>query len=374
MTADTFSVRLTADFFDTHGRLKFHDAGLDLLRECGGIRLSAFEEHRPVIQPHQIGDAHAVIVLTPQVTQASLDGCENLLMIGRFGVGFDSVDVDACTERDVLVTITSGAVDRSMAEATIGWMIALSHHMLSKDRLVRTGRWDRRTQFPGKELRDRTLGIIGLGGIGRELVAMLRPFGMNRPLACDPFVPDSVFHELGVTAVSLPELLRSADFVSIHCPLNESTRGLIGRRELDMMKPDAWLLNTARGGIVDEDALFDALKEKRIAGAAIDCFENEPLQEPHRLSSLDNVILAPHSVAWTDEFFRDIGRTVCGGVIDLYQGRRPHGVLNPGVLQRPGFRTRWARATGRNPEELAGPDSSAAQNGTQDTQPPVEPA
>jgi len=305
-----FRVALTADFYDENGSPKFDDLGLSVFDGCDQIEVTRFDEHRPEISPDQLAGCAGVVVLTPQVTAASLSNSDELLALGRFGVGFDSVDVDACTDRDVLAMITAGAVDRPVAEATIGWMIALTHHMLSKDRLVRTGQWNDRTNYMGCELRDRTLGIVGLGGIGQKLVSLLQGFGMQQPIAFDPFVPQSVLEELGVRSVSLDELLTTADFVSVHCPLNDQTRGLIGVDEIGKMKSDAYLLNTARGGIVDEQALFDALQTKQIAGAALDCFENEPVTQPHRFGELENVILAPHAIAWTAELFRDIGRGV----------------------------------------------------------------
>jgi len=166
---------------------------------------------------------------------------------------------------------------------------------------------------------------------------------MKQPLAYDPFVDAATAAAAGVELVSLDELMAQADFVSIHCPLNEKTRNLIDARELGLMKPDAYLLNTARGGIVNEDALYDTLKAGRIAGAALDCFVGEPILTPHRFGELENVLLAPHCIAWTDELFRDIGMAVCQGMIDLAYGRRPKGVVNPEVFERPGFQAKWAR-------------------------------
>ena len=253
------------------------------------------------------------------------------------------MDVDACTERDVLVTITTGAVDRPVAEATIAWMLALNHNVMQKDQLVRTGQWDARSGFMGSELRDKTLGIVGLGGIGQQLVALIGGFGMAQPLACDPYAPDSVFAELGVRRVELDELLEDSDFVSLHCPLTDGTKDLIGARELELMKPTAFLLNLARGGVVDEEALLYALSNDIIAGAALDCFETEPVTEPHRFGELDNVILAPHSIAWTNELFRDIGRMACQSIVDVASGTRPHGVVNPDVLEKPSFVEKWHR-------------------------------
>lgn len=338
-----FNLKLTADFFDAAGKTKFPDIGLSELSTAPHVIQTAFAEHRPEIAPEQLVGANGVIVLTPKVTAASVARAGDLVALGRFGVGYDAVDVAACTAADVVVFITSGAVDRPVAEATVGWMIALTHQMRAKDRLVRTGGWDARAGLMGCELRDRTLGVIGLGGIARELIRLLAGWGMKPPLAFDPYVDAATAEQMGVRLVCLEELLGTADFVSIHCPLTPQTRGLIGAPQLARMRPDAYLINTARGGIVDEDALYAALKAGRIAGAALDCFAEEPVNRPHRLGELDNVLLAPHSIAWTNELFRDIGRTACRGMIDISLGRKPRGVVNPEVFNRPSFQEKWRR-------------------------------
>lgn len=340
-----FRLLFTADFHDAEGALRYRDIGLDTL-PGSTIEADFMARHLPEIAPYQLKGADGVIVLTPRVTAASLAENPDLLAIARFGVGYDTVDVDACTDANVLLLIASGAVDRPVAEATIGWMIALTHHMRTKDRLVRESRWVDRSVHMGTELRDRTLGIIGFGGIGRALVKLLAGFGMKPPLVYDPFITPAEAARLGVNLVPLDKLLFESDFVSIHCPLTDETRGLIGVRELIMMKPTAYLINTARGGIVDESALDAALRQQRIAGAAIDCFVNEPLAAPPSFADLDHVLLAPHCVAWTDELFRDIGRTVCRGMIDLSHGRPPKGVVNREVLDRPGFQAKWKRIVG----------------------------
>jgi phosphoglycerate dehydrogenase-like enzyme len=341
-----FEVVLTADFYDSSGALKFADIGLDLLERTPSIRTGKFAEHRPQVGGDQLADANGVIVLTPSITAASVADAGELLAVGRFGVGYDSVDVQACSDADVLVCITAGAVDRPVAEATIGWMIALTHHMMMKDRLARDARWDERNQYMGCELRDRTLGIIGLGRIAGKLVEMLRGWGMRETIAYDPHADAATAAKLGVRLTDLDEVMRSSDFVSLHCPLTERTRRLIGRREFSLMRPDAYLINTARGGIVDEDALHDALREKRIAGAALDCFETEPLMEPSRFREFENVLLAPHSIAWTHEMFRDIGRSACQTMVDLAERRVPRGIVNPHVLEQPGFQQKWKRICG----------------------------
>ena len=348
VSARKFVVALTADFYDAAGALKFRDIGLSVLAENPKIEQRVVKEHRKQIGADQIRDAQGVIVLTPDVTAESVSNPDNLLVMARFGVGYDSVDVKACTAADVLVTITTGAVDRPVAEATIGWMMALGHNVRIKDNLVRTGKWDERPKHMGRELRDRTLGVIGLGGIAQKLIELLCSFGMKQPLAFDPFVTEATASKLGVRLVSLEELLGQADFVSIHCPLTEKTRGLVGARELALMKPDAYLLNTARGGIVDEDALYKALKNGALAGAALDCFAQEPVTSPSRFGELDNVLLAPHSIAWTYEMFRDIGRAACQVMVDLSLGTRPRGVLNPEVFEQPRFKAKWQRFRKQN--------------------------
>jgi phosphoglycerate dehydrogenase-like enzyme/2-keto-3-deoxy-L-rhamnonate aldolase RhmA len=333
-----FRVALTGDFTDANGKPKYSDIGLSLFDNTG-VAAHSFPEHKAEIEASQLADSNGIIVLTPRVTAASLAKSDELLAIGRFGVGYDTVDVAACTAADVLLFIAAGAVDRPVAEATVAWMLALSHHVHMKDRLVREAKWDDRSRFMGTELRDRTLGVIGFGGIGKALVKLLAGFGMKPPLVFDTYMKAAE----GVRLVPLDVLLRDSDFVSIHCPLTDSTRGLIGSRELGLMKPTAYLLNTARGGIVDEAALEAALRENRIAGAAIDCFAVEPLTEPPPFALLDNVLSAPHCIAWTEELFRDIGRTVCRGMLELAAGRVPNGVVNPDVLAKPSFQSKWRR-------------------------------
>jgi phosphoglycerate dehydrogenase-like enzyme len=175
------------------------------------------------------------------------------------------------------------------------------------------------------------------------VVRLLSGFGMQPPLVYDPFIPPDAITAGGGRPVRLDALLAESDFVSLHCPLNDETRGLIGERELALMKPTAYLLNTARGGIVDEAALYTVLAESRIAGAALDCFAEEPPTARSPLADLDNVLLAPHAIAWTNELFREIGRTACQSLADLACGRRPHGVVNREVLERPGFQEKWNR-------------------------------
>ncbi len=341
MSSD-FHIKLTADF-QKDGELIYQDIGLDILEETDGASYSFFDQHKTEITPDQFEGADAIIALTPQVTVSSLEGVDRLAMISRFGVGYDSIDVDACTEADVLLTITAGGVNYSVAESVITFMLAISHNLLIKDRLTREGRWDERSNHMGSELRDRTLGIIGLGGIGATLASMVGCFRMKKIIAYDPFISADRAGEIGVELVALDDLLEASDFVSVNCPLNDQTRDLIGSRELALMKPTSYLINTARGGIVNEAALIEVLRDRRIAGAALDCHESEPLPANHPISELDNVIISPHAIAWTNELFRDLGRMACTQVLELSQGKVPHGVVNTDVIDRPGFQAKLAR-------------------------------
>lgn len=338
-----FQIALTRDFFHDDGAPRYQDFGLASLEREPRAAWHPCPSASRELAPEQLAGASAVLVLAPRVTRASLAGADDLLAIARFGVGYDAVDVQACTDSDVVLLIATGAVNRPVAEATLAWMLALTHHVRTKDRLVREGRWHDRDGYMGTELRDRTLGIVGCGGIGRALLELLRTFGMRQPLVYDPVLTPLACAQLGVRSVPLDELLRESDFVSLHCPLNDSTRNLIGPRELGLMRPTAYLLNTARGGIVDEDALYTALQTRQIAGAALDCFNHEPLTAPPKFADLENVLLAPHSIAWTEELFRDIGRTAFGSLLELAHGRRPTGVVNAEVFERPSFQAKWQR-------------------------------
>ena len=331
------------DIFDGDGNLRFKDMGLCVFEEYPLVESFVLSETRPEIGSDQLVEANGMVVFGGKVTSETVANAGDLLVLSRIGVGYDSVDVEACTENDVALLIAAGAVDRSVAEATVGWLIALTHHIKAKDRLVRTGAWDDRTMFHGIELRDRTLGVVGLGGIARETIRLLSVFGMNQPLAFDPYLEPAAAAQAGVEQVDLDALMRRADFISIHCPLTEETRDLIGQRQLELMKPEAYLVNTARGGIINEDALYEVLATKRIAGAAIDCFDGEPLAEPHRFGEFENVLLAPHAIAWTEELFRDVGAAAIRGVAELAMGRMPHAVVNRVVLDQPGFREKWKR-------------------------------
>lgn len=332
-----FRVGFSADFCAEDGRLVFPDIGLSLLADAPGLSYEFLSEYRPEYIPSQLAPFDVVISLKPKVTRQSLEGVTRLCAVGRCGVGYDNVDLAACTEHGIAVYITPGGVTRPVAESILLLMLALSHRLLEKDRMVRQGRWAESTHRLGREPRDRIVGTIGLGNIAGETIRLLRTLDVSRFLAFDPYTSAERAAELGVELVSLEELLRHSDYVLVNCPLTAQTRGLMGPAQFALMKPDAVLINTARGAIVDEKALIQALENQQIAGAGLDVFEQEPLSTESPLMGMDNVILTSHSIAWTEELFRDMGRIDCQGALAIYRGEVPANVVNPQVLSNPLF-------------------------------------
>lgn len=284
--------------------------------------------------PPEYGDTYdAICLMSAKVTRKTLSGANRKVkLIARFGVGYDSVDVPACTENGVMLTITPDGVRRPVAASVIGFVLALAHRMFLKDRLTREGRWAEKGNYLGSGLMGRTLGVIGVGNIGKEIFRLAQPFGM-RLLGCDPHVPQSAVTSLNVTMVDKDTLLREADFISVNTLLDEQTKGLIGAREFALMKAGTYFINTARGPVVVESALIDALRSSRIAGAAIDVFEKEPVAPDNPLLKLDNVILAPHAICHTDECMSLLGRGAFRAAVDLAHERKPHLIVNTEVLR-----------------------------------------
>ena len=338
-----FRVGFSADFRREDGSLAFPDIGLSLLEGVEGIEYDFVREYRPEYLPDQIAGYDVLISLKPRITPPSLEGVSRLCAIGRCGVGYDNVDLKACTERGIAVYITPAGVVRPVAESIVLLVLALSHRLLQKDRMVREGRWAESTQRLGREPRDRVVGTIGLGNIATEAIRLLRVLNVRRFLAFDPYASAERAREVDVEMVSLESLLRESDYVLVNCPLTPETRGLVGRDQFALMKPDAILINTARGPIVNESALIEALQRGQIAGAALDVFEKEPLSADSPLATMENVILTSHSIAWTEELFRDMGRIDCEGALAVYRGEAPPHVVNPHVFENPLFRDKLAR-------------------------------
>jgi len=285
----------------------------------------------------------AVILMLEAVTQQTFEPRGRLSLVARFGVGYDRIDVQACTRNAVALAITPDGVRRPVAVSVITLMLALTSRLMSKDRIAREGPagWARKAQFNGVGLVGRTLGSLGMGNIGSEVFKLAKPFDM-RFIAHDPYVNAKVAAALGVTLVSLEDLFRESDILSVSCPLNDITHGIVGAAMLDLMKPSAFLINTSRGPVVDQAALLEALRAERIAGAGLDVLEQEPPSDDDAILSLDNVILSPHALCWTDQCMAGNGAADVAAVQATMSGRPPAHVVNPDVLESPEFKRRLA--------------------------------
>jgi D-3-phosphoglycerate dehydrogenase len=288
--------------------------GVQVLRETAGLEV----DEQPSISASGlqsvIGGYDALIVRSrTKVTAEVLAAGERLKVVGRAGVGVDNIDVGSAKQRGVAVLNAPGGNVISAAELTLGLMLALARHIARADASIRRGEWERR-RFQGTELYGKTLGLVGAGRIGSEVARRAAGFEM-RVLVCDPYLSRERARDLGAEEASLATLLERADIVSIHTPLTEETRGLIGAGELARMKPTAYLINAARGGVVDESALAAALEAGQLAGAALDVFEHEPPGEC-RLLRFENVLAVPHLGAATREAQTRSGVEICKAVRD----------------------------------------------------------
>lgn len=334
--AELFRVGVTKDFLKPDGTLGFGDIGLGRLNEAG-LQWEFLSEHATQLQPEQIAPYDALLLLGPRLTAQSLTGQPRLKLVARFGVGYDNVDVPACTAQGVLLTITPDGIRRPVAVATLTFLLALAGKLMIKDRLTREGRWAEKLDYMGMGVTGRTLGVIGLGNIGREVFKLAAPLEMKH-VGHDPYVDPIAALQRGIHWLPLDELMREADFVCVCCNLTDQTRHLINGPRLALMKPTAYLINMARGPIVDQRALTAALQERRIAGAGLDVFEQEPIDPSDPLLKLDNVILAPHALCWTDECFAGNGRSACQSILDVAAGRTPQNIVNREALQHPRWR------------------------------------
>lgn len=338
--AEKFRVGVSPEVVTADGGTVFGDDAMKIL-EDPAIEWEYLPERVPELTQEHAARYDAFCLMTAKVTRATLAGADRRLkLVARFGVGYDSVDVPACTEAGVMLTITPAGVRRPVASSVMAYVLALAHRMVLKDQLVREHRWAEKGNFLGMGLTGRTLGVIGVGNIGAEVFRLAQPFDM-RLLGCDPNVPQSEVDSLGVTMTDMDTLLRESDFVSVNTLLDDSTRGLIGAREFGLMKPTAYFINTSRGPVVVESALIDTMKNKRIAGAAIDVFEEEPLGEDSPLLEMDNVILAPHAICHTDECMQLLGKLAFQATVDLAYGRKPGHLVNPEVLNHESWVGKW---------------------------------
>lgn len=337
-----FRVGVTRDIRRSDGSLAFAPFDLAALAVEGVEWEFLAADPRP-LTPDLLAGYDGLYHFSTPVTAESLAGVERLAILARHGVGLDSVDVAACTEHAIAVTITPEGITRPMASAAATLVLALAHRLRERDRALHEGEWgDGRFQPIGLGLTGRTLGVIGYGRIGRELVRLLRPWGMRVLVAQrTPVADEEVVH------VPLEQLLADSDVVVVACSLNDSTRRLLDARRLALMKPTAFLVNVARGAIVDQDALVEALREGRLAGAGLDVVDPEPLPADSPLLELPNVVGAPHALGYTDELIRSCIEGACNALLAVAAGRVPRDLVNPEVLDDPRFLAKLERFASR---------------------------
>jgi phosphoglycerate dehydrogenase-like enzyme len=318
-----------------------------LERELGGRADLTF--HVLPVTPDKIipagvlNDYDALFLLAYRVTEETLKGVDRLAVVARWGVGYDNVDTAACTKAGVVLAITPGGVRRSVAESVVTFIFALGLRLIDQDRVVREGKWRGALPRYGQCVQDRVLGLLGCGNIGGEIFRMCRSLGFRRMIAHDPYLTPAQAADLGVESVSMEELFAQSDYLSVNCPLNDETRGLVNAKWLRTMKPSAYLINTARGPIVNQADLALALREGWIAGAGLDVFEVEPLPAADPIRDCPNVIFAPHGLCWTEEMVRDNSRQMFDNALAVLRGEAPLFPVNRDVLDTPAFQAKLQR-------------------------------
>lgn len=329
----------------------------DLVAQRPDVQLDRLENDTPapVAQPilsqahvYQIGASRQVIGQHLQVHDALLDQTPNLIAVSSNGAGYDTVDVDACTARGIAVVNQSGGNKEAVAEHALAMMLTLSKRLIEADRATRSGAAHDRNAFLGRELNGKTVGVLGIGNVGGRLADLCRGLFQMRVLAYDPMLSAEQVKARGAEKVELNELLEQADYVSVHCPLTKQSRKMMGGEQFARMKPHAYFVTTARGFIHDEEALAAALAGKRIAGAGLDVWEDEPPPSDHPLMQFDNVLISPHIAGSTIEARENMGRIAAEQVLDILDGKKPPRLINPEVW--PAYKERFARIMGGTPE------------------------
>jgi len=335
-------VGITRDILDSRGEPAFGRRALALL-DAPGIEWEYLPTVVPAVDADHAARYDALYVNTARVPAGAVGRADcRLKVVARHGVGYDSVDVPAMTAAGVVVTNTPSAMPRPVATIALTFVLALAGRLMTKDRLTRTGRWHERMDNMGLGLTGRTLGVVGAGRIGKELLRMAATLDLKL-VATDPNVDAVTLGYLRTEKVDLPTLLGAADFVVVCCLLDAGTHHLIGAPQFAQMRPDAYFVNVARGPVVDEPALVAALQQRRIAGAALDVFEQEPVDPANPLLTMDNVIVTPHSLCWTDECFHNMASTGLKSIVDALSGRVPEFVVNREVLEHARVKPWFAR-------------------------------
>lgn len=270
-----------------------------------------------------IRDVDGIIIGIDELSAEIIEEANELKVISKYGIGLDNIDIDTATNKKIVVTNTPTANVDAVADLTFGLILSLARRIPEANKKTKSGKWEK---IIGKSVWKKTIGIIGLGKIGKQVVKRAQGFEMNI-LAFD-IVKDKKFaQKYGIKYVNLEKLLQKSDYISIHVPLNDATRNMISYEELGKIKKDAFLINTSRGGIVDEEALYDALRNSKLRGAALDVYNNEPLRESP-LKELDNVIMTPHIGAYTEEAVENMSIQAAQNLIDVLEGREPQNRVN----------------------------------------------
>lgn len=335
-----FVVGVAADFYDAEGKNKLKALRENFLDLPEDTRLVSVPTEAGIFTAEKLRSVDAFVMLGGRLTAESLEGNDQFVAVCRWGVGYDTVDLQACADAGVVVANAPEGVRKAMAQTAMAFVLALAHRIFDQDRAMRTGNlWATKHEFIGSGLVGKTLGVIGLGNIGREIVRIASVFDCEI-LGYDPYASLDAGN---VIRVDLADLVRRSDYIIIQCALTPETRGLISRDLLGTMKPTAYLINTARGPIVDEAALIDALQSGKIAGAALDVFEKEPIDADNPLLTLDNVILTPHSAGWTDYFAQATAQSVSQTIRSIQNGELPINTVNRTQLSESGVRPRYLR-------------------------------
>jgi D-3-phosphoglycerate dehydrogenase len=334
-----------------------HPCYLEILAQRPEIRLDKLENDSPdaVAAPvlaaahaYQISSARDELPTKYHAHKGLLARTPNLLIVSTGGAGFDTVNVKDCTDAGVLVVNQTGGNADAVAAHVLAMMLMLSKQIIQTDHALRKGTMHDRNAFMGNDINGCTIGIVGLGNVGRRVARLCRTLFDMPVLACDLYLDEATIAERGATKVSLEELLRRSDFVSINCPLDDTTRGMIGAREFGLMQKHAYFITTARGFIHDENALADALRAKAIAGAGLDVWAKEPPPPDHPLLQFDNVLASPHTAGVTREARANMGKFAAEQLILTLDGKRPPRIVNPEVW--PAYQKRFERTFGFRPE------------------------
>ncbi len=314
------------------------EEGLKILRENKEFQVDVKTELKPDTLKQAIADYQALIVRSAtKVTKDIIEAASKLKVIGRAGVGLDNVDLEAATQKGIIVMNTPSGNTISTAEHTMSMILALSRNIAQANASTKKGEW-KRSKFMGVELYGKALGVVGFGKIGKEVAKRALSFGM-KVLAYDPFLSRQVAEDLGIEVVELSELFKSADYITVHTPLTEETKHMISDKQIALMKKGVRLINCARGGIIDEAALAKAVKEGKVAGAAIDVFEKEPVPADSELLKTDNIVVTPHLGASTEEAQVNVAVEVAEIVRDALLGRGIRNAANYPYLDAEVYKT-----------------------------------